>query len=75
MEVLIPFSSFFLPLVVTLNRQQKAPIVIPDVRIGKDRNSIPYIIGEVDVSDIHQYIRIKSRLWINHGAGNVRFLL
>lgn len=60
---------------MTLNTQQSSSVITPDVRIGNYRDSIPYIIGEVGVSDSHLYTRIKSRLWINHGAGQVKSLL
>lgn len=43
----------------------------PDFKVSMGRQQIPFILGEVGVSDRLTYTKLKSKLWIERGRGAV----
>ena len=47
------------------------PVIEPDVKISMARQQIPFLLGEIGVSDRLTYTKLKSKLWIEKGRGLV----
>ena len=59
-------------LVVKLPGRGPQPVIEPDFKVSMGRQQIPFLLGEVGVSDRLNYTKLKSKLWIEKGCRLVR---
>jgi len=59
--------------VVKLPGAGPQPVIEPDVKVAMGRQQIPFLLGEVGVSDRLEYTKLKSKVWIEKGRGAVQF--
>lgn len=61
--------SFRLHCIVVAVAGVNPPVVEPNFKIFISRGSIPFLLGEVGVSDKLNYTKLKSKLWIEICGG------
>lgn len=49
----------------------RPPVIEPDINVSCGRQEVPFLLGEVGVSDELNYTELKSKLWIERGASSV----
>lgn len=56
---------------VKLLGRSPQPVFEPDFKVSMGRNQVPFMLGEVGVSDKLTYTELKSKSWIERGGGEV----